>query len=109
MPLIQVSCTHCGFWHPWFEHQKPMTLNCVLCSDVRNALPPDGWDYADVERVGRQAVEVLLTPGGVGCVGGAHSNRVYPRPASSTDAAPASRPEVPGRRREAPSSEAGVR
>ncbi|WP_435017225.1 hypothetical protein TA3x_004821 [Tundrisphaera sp. TA3] len=51
MPLTHLSCTHCGFWHTWFERQDPMTLNCVLCSDVRNALPPDGWDYADAARV----------------------------------------------------------
>ena len=51
MPLTHLSCTHCGFWHRWFEGQRPITLNCVLCSDVRNALPPDGWDYADVARV----------------------------------------------------------
>ena len=47
MPLTHLSCTHCGFWHTWFDRQEPTTLNCVLCSDVRNALPPDGWDYAD--------------------------------------------------------------
>ena len=51
MPLTHLSCTHCGFWHLWFDGQRPTTLNCVLCSDVRNALPPDGWDYADVARV----------------------------------------------------------
>ena len=53
MPLTRLSCTHCGFWHSWFEGKEPLTLNCVLCSDVRNALPPDGWDYADVGRVAR--------------------------------------------------------
>ena len=51
MPLTRLSCTHCGFWHTWFERQAPSTLNCVLCSDVRNALPPGGWDYADAGRV----------------------------------------------------------
>ena len=51
MPLTHLSCTHCGFWHLWFEGQQPTSLNCVLCSDVRNALPPDGWDYADLARV----------------------------------------------------------
>ena len=53
MPLTHLSCTHCGFWHTWFARQSPTTLNCVLCSDVRNALPTDGWDYADAERVAR--------------------------------------------------------
>jgi len=51
MPLTRLSCTHCGHWHMWFEGQSPLTLNCTLCSDVRNALPPDGWDFAEPARV----------------------------------------------------------
>jgi len=51
MPLTRLSCTHCGYWHFWFEGQTPWTLQCTLCSDVRNALPPDGWDFADLTRV----------------------------------------------------------
>jgi len=53
MPLTRLSCTHCGHWHTWFSAQEPMTLNCLICSDVRNALPPDGWDFADASRVAR--------------------------------------------------------
>ena len=51
MPLTRLSCTHCGHWHTWFADQQPLTLNCLICSDVRNALPPDGWDFADEPRV----------------------------------------------------------
>jgi len=49
MPLERYACTHCGHWHLWFSGQGPTA--CVVCSDVRNALPPDGWDFADVPRV----------------------------------------------------------
>lgn len=51
MPLSRTACTHCGHWHLYFTGQQPPA--CIVCSDVRNALPPDGWDFADVERVGR--------------------------------------------------------
>ncbi len=53
MPLTRLSCAHCGHWHTWFADQRPLTLNCLICSDVRNALPPDGWDFADAARVAR--------------------------------------------------------
>lgn len=47
MPLIQYACAHCGFWQPWFAGQQP--IGCPVCMDVRNALPPDGWDFRTVE------------------------------------------------------------
>ena len=46
------ACTHCGHWHLYFAGQDPP--GCLVCSDVRNALPDDGWDFATVERVGRE-------------------------------------------------------
>ena len=49
MPLTRTACTHCGHWHLYFAGQHPPA--CMVCSDVRNALPPDGWDFADVGRV----------------------------------------------------------
>lgn len=47
MPLTQYACSHCGFWQPWFAGQDP--IGCPVCMDVRNALPPDGWDFRTVE------------------------------------------------------------
>ena len=51
MPLIHYACTNCGHWQPWFAGQSP--TGCPICSDVRNALPEDGWDFADEARVAR--------------------------------------------------------
>lgn len=46
MPLTHYACAHCGFWQPWFAGQQPP--GCPVCMDVRNALPPDGWDFRTV-------------------------------------------------------------
>ena len=66
MPLIQYACAHCGFWQPWFAGQSP--IGCPVCMDVRNALPPDGWDFRTVDdltgKVTTRWVEAL--PGIVG-------------------------------------------
>ena len=50
MPQTHYSCSHCGHWHIWFQGQTPPF--CIVCTDVRNALPPDGFDFrseADVD------------------------------------------------------------
>ena len=52
MPLTHLACTHCGHWHLWFEGSMPP--QCLVCSDVRNALPEDGFDFRSVERVASQ-------------------------------------------------------
>ena len=39
MPLTRTACTHCGHWHLYFAGQDPP--GCIVCSDVRNALPDD--------------------------------------------------------------------
>ena len=44
MALIQYACRHCGHWQPWFDHSEPPF--CPVCTDVRNALPEDGWNWA---------------------------------------------------------------
>ncbi|HEU4622218.1 MAG TPA: MBL fold metallo-hydrolase [Burkholderiaceae bacterium] len=49
MPLAHTACTHCGHWHLYFANQTPP--QCLVCSDVRNALPEDGWDFASTQRV----------------------------------------------------------
>ncbi len=41
MPLTHYSCTNCGAWHQYFATPPA----CFVCSDVRNALPEDGWNF----------------------------------------------------------------
>ncbi len=50
MPLTRTACTHCGHWHLYFAGQDPP--GCIVCSDVRNALPPDRFEFLGVEAVG---------------------------------------------------------
>ena len=45
MPLKHYACSNCGHWQIWFDHEPP--LSCPICTDTRNALPPDGWDFKD--------------------------------------------------------------
>ncbi|MGB3711241.1 MAG: hypothetical protein WA985_06095 [Erythrobacter sp.] len=40
MPLNHFACANCGFWQ---EHFDPP--DCPVCTDVRNDLPPDGWNF----------------------------------------------------------------
>jgi hypothetical protein len=37
------SCTNCGHWQRWFAHTPPPS--CPVCSDVRNELPVDGFEF----------------------------------------------------------------
>lgn len=63
MPLRPYSCANCGHWQRWFA-EPPF---CPVCTDVRNALPDDGWvwitpgDLAD-----RQARWAEVAPGVTG-------------------------------------------
>ena len=41
MPLSPFACSNCGHWQ--FHFAVPP--NCPICSDVRNDLPEDGWDF----------------------------------------------------------------
>jgi len=45
MSLKPYACANCGFWQRWFD----VPPACPVCTDVRNALPPDGWDFVPVE------------------------------------------------------------
>lgn len=35
------TCTNCGFWQHYFAPPP----DCPVCSDVRNDLPKDGWEF----------------------------------------------------------------
>ena len=41
MPLSYYACTNCGFWQQYFVTPP----DCPVCTDVRNDLPADGWDF----------------------------------------------------------------
>ena len=46
MPLTHYSCTHCGGWILWFDTSNP--LFCTNCTDVRNALPEEEFEYLHI-------------------------------------------------------------
>ncbi|MBB4658403.1 hypothetical protein [Parvularcula dongshanensis] len=41
MALTHYACTNCGFWQAYFAPPP----DCPVCTDVRNDLPEDGWDF----------------------------------------------------------------
>lgn len=41
MPLSYYACTNCGFWQQYFA----LPPDCPVCTDVRNDLPAEGWDF----------------------------------------------------------------
>lgn len=41
MPLTPFMCANCGSWQKYFATPP----DCPVCSDVRNALPEDGWEF----------------------------------------------------------------
>lgn len=48
MPLRPYACSNCGFWQRYFATPP----DCPICTDVRNDLPEDGWEFltpTDVE------------------------------------------------------------
>lgn len=48
MPLTPYACANCGHWQKYFA----VPPDCPICSDVRNDLPPDGWDFRTPEQLG---------------------------------------------------------
>lgn len=50
MPLSSYACTNCGFWQRWFA----VPPSCPVCTDVRNELPPDGWEFVSPDEVDRR-------------------------------------------------------
>ncbi len=49
MPLKPYSCNNCGYWQRYFD----VPPSCPVCSDVRNALPEDGWQFSTPEQLAR--------------------------------------------------------
>ena len=41
MPLSHYACSNCGFWQMHFASPP----DCPVCTDVRNDLPEDGWQF----------------------------------------------------------------
>jgi hypothetical protein len=60
MPLTPYSCDNCGHWQRWFA-EPPF---CPVCTDVRNALPEDGWSWTTpADLTDRRAVWEEVAPG----------------------------------------------
>ena len=59
MPLEHYTCTNCGYWQQYFAAPP----DCPVCSDVRNALPENGWEFVSAgemrERERRGEVKCL--------------------------------------------------
>ncbi len=47
MPLSPFACSNCGHWQMHFA----VPPHCPICSDVRNDLPEDGWDFRTLQDV----------------------------------------------------------
>lgn len=47
MSLRPYVCDNCGFWQRYFDTPP----NCPVCSDVRNALPENGWNFKTPEQL----------------------------------------------------------
>src|SRR4028119_129348 len=56
MALHHYSCSNCGFWQEYFA----VPPACPVCSDVRNALPENGWNFvsADEMKMREAAMEI---------------------------------------------------
>ncbi len=52
MPLSYFACSNCGHWQHYFATPP----DCPVCTDVRNDLPEDGWDFRT-----EAAVAAMLT------------------------------------------------
>ena len=47
MPLTYYTCTNCGFWQYYFAAPP----DCPVCTDVRNDLPEDGWEFTSAAEI----------------------------------------------------------
>ncbi len=47
MPLRPYACSNCGHWQRYFA----VPPSCPVCSDVRNDLPDDGWEFCTPEQI----------------------------------------------------------
>ena len=47
MPLKPYACANCGFWQRYFASPP----DCPVCTDVRNDLPEDGWQFLTADAV----------------------------------------------------------
>lgn len=68
MPLTYYTCTNCGFWQNHFAAPP----DCPICSDVRNDLPPNGWEF-----VSEAAMEERERDGDVKCVWREIDDRIW--------------------------------
>ena len=49
MPLRPYACSNCGHWQNYFAAPP----DCPVCTDTRNDLPEDGWDFWTEDKVAR--------------------------------------------------------
>ena len=47
---VSYACTNCGHWQRWFASGPPPA--CPVCTDVRNALPADGFEFRTAKEAG---------------------------------------------------------
>lgn len=47
MALKYFTCTNCGYWQHYFAAPP----DCPVCSDVRNALPENGWEFVSADEM----------------------------------------------------------
>ena len=47
MPLTMFACSNCGHWQRYFAPPP----DCPVCTDTRNDLPEDGWDFRTESQV----------------------------------------------------------
>ena len=47
MPLSPYACGNCGFWQKYFAPPP----SCPVCTDTRNDLPEDGWQFLSFDEV----------------------------------------------------------
>ena len=47
MPLKPYACGNCGFWQKYFAPPP----DCPVCTDTRNDLPEEGWNFLPAEAV----------------------------------------------------------
>ncbi len=64
MALQMYSCTNCGHWQRWFAEPA----SCPVCTDVRNAVPEDGWCFRSAPDVAARSTTVWsdVAPGVTG-------------------------------------------